>query len=206
MTSVYQRALGEDFSRLHPELQRLFGVASNGERALACSGTMDTASRGNVFTVPLLYFGSLRSVTIPDQDREIPFTLNIAGWEDPEFGEVVQWKRVFMFGSRRRRFDTTTVYSERRGCAVDYLGSRHDVAADIVMQVDQRGGLLMQTGGQRVKVGPLKFNVPSVLSADACAITWFDDSDMRFRISVRVTNRIAGMLFSYDGSFNLESR
>ncbi len=206
MTSVYQRVLGEDFSRLHPELQRLFGVASNGEQTVACSGTMDTVGRGNVFIVPLLYLGSLRSVTISEQGREIPFTLNIAVWEDPEFGEVVQWKRVFMFGSRRRQFDTTTVYGQRRGCAVDYLGSRHDVAADIAVQVDQRGGLLMQTGDQRVKVGPLKFKVPSFLSADACAITWFDDSDMRFRISVRVTNRIAGMLFSYDGSFKLEPR
>lgn len=203
MTSVYQRALGADFGRLHPEMQRLFGVASSGEQSLTCTGIMHTVVRGNPLTLPLLYLGSLRAITIPDQGSEVPFTLNIASWEVPEFGEAVRWKRVFNFPGADRRFDTTTVHSQRRGCAVDYLGSRHDVAADIAMWIDQQRALVMETRAQRVKLGPLRFNVPGCFSANARATTWFDDSDGRFHISVHVTNRIAGLLFSYDGTFEI---
>lgn len=205
MTSVYQRALGEDFLRLHPRLQRLFGVSSNGEQSVTCSGVMHSVVRGNRLATPLLYLGSLRAVTIPDEGHEVPFTLVIESWEVPEFGEAMRWKRVFRFPDANRRFDTTTVHSRRRGCAVDYLGSRHDVAADIAMQIDAEGRLVMNTGTQRVKAGPLVFKVPDLLSADARATTWFDDAEDCYRISVRVTTPLAGLLFSYDGSFEIDN-
>jgi hypothetical protein len=41
MTSIYERALGSEFKRLHPQIQRRFGLTSEGGLAAVGTGRMD---------------------------------------------------------------------------------------------------------------------------------------------------------------------
>ena len=46
MSSIYQRVLGADFHRLHPEIQRRFGFSISDGIAAIGSGVMDEIWKG----------------------------------------------------------------------------------------------------------------------------------------------------------------
>jgi len=205
MTSIYQRALGSDFDRLHPQIQRRFGFSSTDGVASIGRGVMDEVWRGRFYTVPFLYVGTWRRIMFPETGRDIPFTIENYAFIDDFGRETVSWLRTFE-SSRRRRFDAYMVYSEERGRVVDYLGSHEHLAVDIDLSVDEEGGLRLRSGAQRFYEGVLGFPFPMLFSGTADVREWFDDSTGRFRIVVDIRNRVWGRLFGYSGSFNVEWR
>lgn len=49
------------------------------------------------------------------------------------------------------------IYSEDRGCIVDYLGTHQHLAVDITLSVAANGGLRLRSGEQRFYEGPVAF-------------------------------------------------
>ena len=66
MTSIYHRALGSDFSRLHPQIQRRFGFSSTANVAAVCRGIMEQIWKGPFYTAPFLYVGTWRRIMFPE--------------------------------------------------------------------------------------------------------------------------------------------
>lgn len=208
MTSIYQRALGSDFARLHPEIQRRFGFASQDGIAAIGRGRMERVWRGCPYTVPFLMLGAWRQIMFPERGRRIPFTLENYAYRDRFGRETVTWTRTFHLArGRRRRFAATMIYSQRRGCIVDYLGSHQHLAVDLHLSVDAAtGGLRLRSGEQRFYEGPGGFRFPLLWSGVADVCEWYDDAAGRFRIDVCVANRLWGPLFGYSGAFDIEYR
>ena len=203
MTSIYQKVLGSDFNRLHPQIQKRFGFSTADRVASIGRGVMDEVWRGRFYTVPFLYVGTWRRIMFPEVGRDIPFTIENYAFVDRFGRETVSWIRTF--DSRMtRRFDAYMIYSERRKRIVDYLGSHQHLAVDIDLTVDAEGGLCLRSGAQRFYEGPVAFTFPMLFSGVADVREWFDDRAQTFRISVTVTNRIWGPLFGYRGRFNVE--
>jgi Domain of unknown function (DUF4166) len=205
VTSIYQRALGSEFDRLHPQIQRRFGFDSTDGVASIGRGLMDEVWRGRFYTVPFLYIGTWRRIMFPETGRNIPFTIENYAFIDDFGRETVTWLRTFE-STRRRRFDAYMVYSESRGAIVDYLGSHEHLAVDIELSVDDEGGLRLRSGAQRFYERALGFPFPMLFSGIADVREWFDEGIGRFRISVDVTNRVWGPLFGYRGTFDVEWR
>jgi len=203
MTSIYQRALGSDFNRLHPQVQRRFGFASGDRVASIGRGVMEEVWKGRFYTIPFLYVGTWRRIMFPETGWNIPFTIENYAFVDQFGRETVSWVRTFA-SRRTRRFDAYMIYSETRGRIVDYLGSHQHLAVDIDLFVDSAGGLRLRSGAQRFYEGPLAFDFPLSLSGIADVREWFDDKAGRFRIEVSVQNRTWGPLFGYRGSFDVE--
>ena len=163
MISIYQRALGSDFSRLHPEIQRRFGFSSSDGLACIGRGVMDEIWKGRFYTIPFLYVGTWRRIMFPETGRNIPFTIENYAFVD-EFGrETVSWIRTFE-SRRTRRFDAYMVYSDARSRIVDYLGSHEHLAVDIDLSVDEAGGLRLRSGAQRFYEGLIGFRFPMLFS------------------------------------------
>ena len=203
MTSIYQRALGSDFERLHPEIQRRFGFSSGDGMASIGRGVMEEVWKGPLYTVPFLYVGTWRRIMFPETGQNIPFTIENYAFVDSFGRETVSWIRTF--SSRvRRRFDAYMIYSEARGRIVDYLGSHEHLAVDIDLSVDEEGGLRLRSGAQRFYEGPLSFDFPMLFSGVADVREWFDERAGCFRIVVDVLNKTWGRLFGYRGSFAVE--
>jgi hypothetical protein len=205
VTSIYERALGSDFGRLHPEIQRRFGFGSADGIASIGRGVMDEVWKGRFFTLPFLYVGTWRRIMFPETGRNIPFTIENYAFVDGFGRETVSWVRTFE-SKRTRRFDAYMVYSEAHGGIVDYLGSHEHLAVDIDLTVDERGGLRLRSGAQRFYEGRVAFDFPLALSGTADVHEWYDDETGRFRIEVDVRNRRWGRLFGYRGSFDIEWR
>jgi len=205
MKSIYQRAMGSDFSRLHPEIQRRFGFSSADNVASIGTGVMEEIWHGPPYTLPFLYVGSWRSIMIPESGRNVPFQIVNYGYVDALGRETVTWIRTFQT-KRPRRFDAYMIYSEHRQRIVDYLGTHQHLAVDIELSVAPNGGLALRSGAQRFYEGTVGFSFPMLFSGVADVCEWYDEVNRCFRIEVVVQNRTWGRLFGYKGHFQVEWR
>jgi hypothetical protein len=202
MRSIYERVLGSDFTRLHPEIQRRFGFSSADKVVAIGTGVMEEIWHGPVYTLPFLYIGSWRSIMFPESGRDIPFQITNYAFVDSFGRETVTWIRTFRT-KRPRRFDAYMIYSEQRGRIVDYLGTHQHLAVDIDLKVAPNGGIALRSGAQRFYEGPIDFPFPMLFSGAANVCEWYDESDGCFRIEVDVQNRRWGPLFGYKGRFQV---
>jgi hypothetical protein len=203
MESIYQQALGSDFSKLHPEIQRRFSLTSESGLAAVGTGIMDRLWHGAPYTLPFLYIGTWRSIMFPEQGTNVPFTIENYAYTDPLGRETVTWVRTFAT-KKTRRFDAYMIYAEDRGCIVDYLGTHQHLAVDIEMSVAPNGGLQLRSGVQRFYEKAVAFRFPLFFSGIANVCEWYDDTQKCFRIEVSATNRTWGKLFGYSGRFQVE--
>lgn len=201
--SIYQKALGADFERLHPHIQKRFGFSSQDKIAAIGSGVMEQIWHGPFYTLPFLYVGTWRNIMFPQRGRNIPFTIENYAYLDRFGRETVTWLRKFNFNNQTRRFDATMIYSEQRQRIVDYLGTHQHLAVDIDLAVDENGGLRLRSDEQRFYEKSFAFRFPMLFSGIAEVCEWYDDEVQKFKIEVRVKNRVWGDLFGYRGSFEV---
>jgi hypothetical protein len=203
-TSIFERAMGEQFARLHPMLQRRFGVGLDAGYACIGTGTMTRVRRGPWWTVPFLQIGRMRNILVPDQGVDVPFRIENYPYRDQLGRETVTFVRQYAIRGRERRFDATMIYSERLGGIVDYLGSHQHLAVDLELHAEPDGSLLLRSDAQRFYEGVVGFRFPMLLSGRAELRERFDDDTGTFRVVLEVRNRAFGFLFGYEGAFTCE--
>lgn len=202
MSSIFETALGDDFARLHPMLQRRFGVGLDSGYACVGRGTMSEIRRGPWWTVPFLYIGRFRNILIADVGRDVPFTIENFPYRDPFGRETVTFVREYRVRAKPSRFDATMIL--HKGRIVDYLGTHQHLAVDLNLQVDSDGSLHLQSDVQRFYAGPLGFRFPMLFSGRADLHESYDEQAKVFRISMAVHNKVFGFLFGYTGEFTCE--
>lgn len=203
MTSVFEEALGADFRRLHPMMQRRFGVGLDAAEACIGRGVMSSIRRGPWWTVPFLQIGRLRNILVPDVGTDVPFTIENYPYRDRSGRETVTFVRTYTTKpGRTARFDATMVLVEGR--VLDYLGSHQHLAVDLDLAVDERGGLVLRSDAQRFYEGPIAFRFPMLFSGRATLHEWWSDEDEAFHVDLEVHNRVFGFLFGYRGTFTCE--
>ena len=201
--SVFARALGEDFGRLHPMLQRRFSVGLEAGYACVGTGTMSRIRRGPWWTVPFLQLGRFRNILVPDVGIDIPFTIENHAYVDPFGRETVTFVREYRMPRALRRFDATMITGPD-GRIVDYLGTHQHLAVDLDLAVEPDGSLLLRSGEQRFYAGPLGFDFPMLFSGHAELREAYDDDAGVYRVRLEVRNRFFGFLFGYEGEFRCE--
>jgi hypothetical protein len=205
VTSIFQRAMGAEFGRLHPALQRRFSVGLASGQGCVGRGMMDRVWHRGGWVRPFLALGASRHILVPRAGRDVPFVIENFPYEDSYGRETVTFVRTFSFPrARPARFDATMVYSPQRGCIVDYLGTHQHLATDLEFGAEPDGALVIRSGPHRFREGPADLNVPGLLAADALVRESYDERAGRFRIRVSVVNRRFGALFGYEGSFTVE--
>ncbi|MFE7118652.1 DUF4166 domain-containing protein [Streptomyces sp. NPDC057654] len=204
MTSIFQRALGADFERLHPRLRRRFSVGLDSGEACVGRGVMEEVRHGRGFVRPFLALGGSRNILVPRAGRNIPFTIENFPYPDSYGRETVTFVRTFRFPGQVHRFDATMVFSPERGTIVDYLGTHQHLATDLHFSADRTGALIVRSGAHRFREGRVDVRVPEVIGGDATLRESYDEAAQCFRVQVSVVNRRFGPLFGYRGSFTAE--
>lgn len=199
---LFVRALGADFENLHPKLQHRFSTSLALGRACVGRGVMHRIWHGPRYLAPFFAVGSWRNILVPETGENVPFTIENVPYRDSFGRETVTFVRTFDFPRRPRRFDATMVYSPRRRCIVDYLGTHQHLATDLHPRADAEGALVITSGAMRLREGPLDVGVPEALSGRARVRESYDEAAGCFRISVEVANPLVGPLFGYEGWFN----
>ncbi|MEU9734984.1 DUF4166 domain-containing protein [Streptomyces sp. NPDC048002] len=201
MTSIFRTAMGADFARLHPRLQRRFSVGLAGGEACTGRGVMDRIWHGGAFVKPFLALGATRNILVPSQGRQVPFVIENVPYADTFGRETVSFVRTFDLPGRPRRFDAQMVLGPGGDRVLDYLGTHQHLATDLHFRAEPDGSLLIRSGEHRFREGPVDVRVPELIGATAEVRESYDDATDRFRIRVRVVNRRFGPLFGYEGSF-----
>jgi hypothetical protein len=203
VNSIFREALGAEFDRLQPKLQRRFGFSSTDGVAQIGNGVMHEVWRGPFLTLPFLLLGSTRRVLSPSRGTNVPFTISNHAYVDGFGRETVTFSRRFRMKRRIRAFDATMIFSRQRKVIVDYLGTHQHLAVDLVCSVDDQGALCMTSGEQRFYEGRIGFRFPKLFSGVATVREWWDEETERFHIDVDVRNHYVGRLFGYRGSFTV---
>lgn len=146
---------------------------------------------------PFLTLGGLRNILIKDTGRDVPFRIENYPYTDSHGRETVTFVRTFPLS----RFDATMIYDEAGARVVDYLGTHQHIATPLALSVDERGGLVIRSGPQRLLEGPLAVRIPAAATGTALVTEHYDDRAGRFRIAVTVSNPLLGRIFGYWGSF-----
>ncbi|PYI37531.1 DUF4166 domain-containing protein [Arthrobacter psychrolactophilus] len=205
MASIFEVQLGEDFQRLHPMMQKRFGVDVDAAYACVGTGVFSSVRRGAWWTVPFLRLGAFRNILFPEQGTNIPFTIENYPYLDGYGRKTVTFVRTLQLpGGKKRRFDATMVHSKIRGAIVDYLGTHQHLATDLVLEVLDDGSLHLQTTGQRFFEGPVAFNFPAIGTGTADLYESYDDARGVYTVRMQVHNPYFGFLFGYDGEFTCE--
>ncbi|MBO7745958.1 DUF4166 domain-containing protein [Paenibacillus sp. MWE-103] len=198
--SIYERALGAEFAKLHPRIRQRFGFSSGDGVASIGEGVMERIWYNKWAAAPL-WLGTARHIMFPKAGEGVPFTIANYAYEDAFGRETVTWSRRFRFPEGVRKFDATMIYSRQRRRIVDYLGTKQHLAVDLEMAASPHGGILIRSGEQRFYEGPLGFRFPDRLTGRAEVHEWYDDEAGRFRITVDVVNPLLGPVFRYGGWF-----
>ncbi|MFE6362507.1 DUF4166 domain-containing protein [Streptomyces sp. NPDC057806] len=201
MTSIFRTAMGADFDRLHPQLQRRFSVGLSSGEACTGRGVMDRVWHGGAFVKPFLALGATRNILVPRAGRRVPFVIENVPYTDGFGRETVSFVRTFDLPGRPRRFDAQMVLGPRGDRVLDYLGTHQHLATDLYFSAEPDGSLLIRSGEHRFREGVVDVRVPELIGATAEVRESYDDATGRFRIRVRVENRYFGPLFGYEGSF-----
>lgn len=202
MTSIFAEAMGADFERLHPMLQRRFGVGLHAGYACVGTGVMTSIRRGPWWTLPFLYVGKMRNILVPHRGRNVPFVIKNYPYLDPYGRETITFVREYRIRSRPSRFDATMIVDNGR--LIDYLGTHQHLAVDLDLQVTSDGSLLLTTHAQRFYEGPVGFRFPLLFSGQATLHESYDDEAEVYRVALEVRNRVFGFLFGYEGQFQCE--
>lgn len=204
MSSIFAAAMGSDFARLHPQLQKRFGVSSAAGVSCVGRGVMDEIWRGPSFTVPFLWIGAWRNILVPTRGRAVPFTIENYAYVDSLGRETVTFNRTFELpGHRRARFDATMIRGASGGI-IDYLGSHQHLAVDLEFVAEPDGSLTIRSGAQRLYERAVAFRFPDMLTGRAVLHERFDDATGRFAIDVTVSNKRFGDLCGYRGTFTCD--
>lgn len=201
MRSIYQEALGAQFGRLHPRIQARFGFSSQDSVASIGRGVMNRIWHGSPLLLPFLYIGTLRHIMFPEQGEAIPFEVANYAFQDGAGREVVSWVRTFTFPHRTRRFDAYMALAKDQHTIIDYFGTHCHYATDLHLSVTENGGIAIASGAHRFHLAGRAIPFPEWLAGQARVVEWFDDAADRYRISVRVTNPIVGLVMAYEGEF-----
>lgn len=204
MTTIFREAMGADFARLHPMLQRRFGVGLEPGYACVGRGTMTRIRRGPWWTVPFLRIGRLRNILVADIGEDVPFIIENYPYRDPFGRETITFVREYRVRAEPSRFDATMVWDAAAGRIVDYLGTHQHLAVDLELEVTDEGSLLLHSGAQRFYEGALGFRFPLLFSGRARLEESFDDATGLYGIRLEVRNRVFGFLFGYEGTFACE--
>jgi hypothetical protein len=219
MTSIFQTVMGADFDRLHPMMQKRFGVGLDSGYACVGTGVMTRIRRGPWWTIPFLHIGKIRNILVPTHGIDVPFTIENFPYRDPFGRETVTFVREMGTDRSRARFDATMIVGSGTGGGagpstgtgpgagprvVDYLGSHQHLAVDLVLEAEDDGSLHLRSDAQRFYEGPIAFRFPMLFSGRADLHESFDDEAGVFRIHMEVHNRVFGFLFGYEGEFRCE--
>ena len=201
MTSIYRRALGGDYDRLHPRLRERLAFDADDPVVLVARGQMARV-RSNPLARPVLSLLATRDLPFPETGRDVPFTVHTYAFEDDEGRETLVLRRAFDVG-RRRRFDARMTYDDERGCILDAIGRNGRLETALHAGVGDGGDLRLEGGRQTVSVGGRTLAIPAPLRAAVTVREGYDEAAERFTVDVSVTNPMIGFVFGYDGTFTL---
>ncbi|UOQ45210.1 DUF4166 domain-containing protein [Halobacillus salinarum] len=198
MTSIFHRALGEQFYQLHPEIQKKYGLTSKQNIMTLGQGRM-TEIRGTPAALkPLLYVSSYDHIGFAERGKNIPFTMENYAYQDELGRETVSWVRRFFFPYAIRGHDAAMYFDERAGGIVYSLGKSGAVSSPLYVEATPKGGLFMQSEQLTFKE---KYRLPKLTTS---VYEHYDEEVQAYRVHMHAEHHLLGTMLMYEGHIYTE--
>ncbi|WP_079477821.1 DUF4166 domain-containing protein [Halobacillus salinus] len=198
MQSIYHQALGSEFHRLHPEMQKKYGLTSKQNLMALGQGRMTEIRGMNPLLRPFLQAGVIDHLIFGERGKNVPFTLENFAYQDDQGRETVSWIRRFFFPYAIRGFDASMRYDEEKGTIVDDIGKSGAVQVELDLHVTNEGGLFMKSKGMTYQ-GKVQLPGPHT-----SVYEHYDEEKEEFHVHVHVEHPVFGTVLMYEGTFYTE--
>ncbi|MFW0774576.1 DUF4166 domain-containing protein [Paenarthrobacter nitroguajacolicus] len=204
---IYQLALGDEFTKLSPELQEYFSLAAGSGSYGIGEGVFDVVGCRQKWLRPLLALTGSEEAFFPEYGEGIRFRIENHAHLDPFGRPALTARREIYFPSGTRLFhDTTSAIvtgpGHRDARLVDHVGSYRRLVTDLDVSVTSEGRLRGVSKASRLFLGPLRIPLPDALDARAYAEQWWDSEEGKHRIQVKVIQPQIGLVLVYAGRFD----
>ncbi|MGJ3188787.1 DUF4166 domain-containing protein [Paenarthrobacter nitroguajacolicus] len=207
---IYRLALGDDFSKLAPELQEYFSLAAGTGSYGIGEGVFDVVGCRQKWLRPLLALTGGEEAFFPEYGEGIPFRIENHAHVDPFGRPALTARREIYFPSGTRLFhDTTSAITTQHDQGggeparlVDHVGRYRRLVTDLDVSVTAEGRLRGVSKESRLFLGPLRIPLPAALDARAYAEQWWDKDEGKHRIQVKVIQPQIGLVLVYAGRFD----
>lgn len=198
MKSIYHQALGEHFHKLHPELQKKYGLTSNQNLMILGQGRMTEIRGTSPFLRPFLHIGAKDHLVFAERGKDVPFTLENYVYQDEEGRETVSWIRRFFFPYSIRGFDAAMRFDKEKLKIIDDLGKSGLLQSELDLHVTTEGGLYMESSAMTLNG---KWSLSSPVSS---VYEHYDEKEEAYRVHVHVEHPLFGTLLMYEGTVHTE--
>ncbi|MFS2090454.1 DUF4166 domain-containing protein [Paenarthrobacter nicotinovorans] len=206
---IYQLALGDDFTRLAPEVQEYFSLAAGSGSYGIGEGVFNVVGCRQRWLRPLLALTGSEQAFFPEYGEGIPFRIENHAHVDPFGRPALTARREIYFPTGTRLFhDTTSAVlpsgqePNERARLVDHIGRYRRLVTDLDVMVTDEGRLRGISRASRLFLGPLRLPLPAALDAKAYAEQWWDEAEGKHRIQVKVIQPQIGLVLVYAGRFD----
>ncbi len=197
---IYETLLGAKFKELHPKMQERYSLRF--DEPFYARGVMHHMERGSSLFQPVYQLGKYRRFLFPESGQNIPFTLKNTYTQNSRGEHVVHFERTFTFPNAIRTFHSAMVVDLQGRTARDYLGKPAIISADLQFHITHDGGLITQSGAQKLVTGPAEFALPRFLEGRGSAIEGYDVKKDTYTIEVSTYNSVLGKIVAYIGEFS----
>jgi hypothetical protein len=200
--AIFEKVMGDDFSRLHPMLQKRYDLPEGA--VFKAAGIMHEIKGGPKWLYPLFRIGTKWKLLFPERGKSIPFSITNTAYIADDGESHVHWERVFYFGNKKRYFNALMSLDKEQLIIKDYLGEPHVVYADLAFTVIAEGYLKITSLNQKLVLWKLEIPLPKLFQGLATVTERYVDELECYRISVHVKNPLIRTVFSYEGEFSAD--
>ena len=204
MISAYKQQMGDEYFKLHPQIQKRFDFSTGNNIAFIGRGIMDKIWVGNKIAVFVLKLLSKSNILFPKVGENIRYEVHNYPYKDSYGREVHSLNRTFFFHDEEQRFDGTGLYSEKNKQIIEYLGLEQKMLFKMGVVAEKNGAIRFTSEKQYAFIFGKKIQIPSFLRGDIELLEWFNEAENRFYLDLKVKTKLFGPLFGFTGWFKGE--
>ena len=176
--SIFKKVMGNDFSRLHPMLQKRYDLPEG--TVFKASGIMNEIKGGPKWLYPIFRVGVKWKLLFPERGNAIPFSITNTSFIGDNGESQIHWERIFHFGNKKRYFNALMSLDAERLVIKDYLGEPHLLYSDLAFTVTEEGHLTIKSLNQRLVLGKIEIPLPKLFQGLATVTEKYDETNGNF--------------------------
>ncbi len=203
MKSMFQKAMGAEFERMHPALQQKYALNSSSDYKVITRGTMHEIKGGSKLVRKVSHLGVKMNFAFPERGEEIPFHMENAAYRDKHGRETMSWRRSFTFPEAVRFFYDKMKEGEEPNTVDNFTDQWGIARLPLNLKATQTGGMLLTSRDMTVHLGKKYWKIPRLLGVRATVLEEYNDQTELFDVHIHIYQPLFGTILSYKGSVEM---
>ncbi|MFB1082925.1 DUF4166 domain-containing protein [Jeotgalibacillus sp. JSM ZJ347] len=203
MKSMFQKAMGEDFDKLHPSLQKKYALNSSSDYKVITKGTMHEIKGGSRLVRKVSHLGVKMNFAFPERGEEIPFYMENAAYRDRHGRETMSWRRSFTFPETVRCFYDKMKEGEQPNSVDNFTDQWGIARLPLNLKATKTGGMLLTSRDMTLHIGKKYMKIPRILGVRATVLEEYNDQTELFDVHIHIYQPLFGTILSYKGSVEM---